>query len=56
MGPLGRFTLVYFRATRAYDEDWTGHPENAVWFCDAHARLAERLKELTVGEALERLA
>lgn len=56
--PFGRFTLVYFRATLAapaYDEGWVGHPENAVWFCDAHAPLAERLKEFTATEALERL-
>ena len=57
-GPLEKFTLVYFRATHAahaYDEGWVGHPENAVWFCDEHARLADRLKDLTAVEALERL-
>ncbi|MFM9595892.1 hypothetical protein ACKI16_36365 [Streptomyces scabiei] len=57
--PLGTFTLVYFRAARAapaYEEGWAGHPENAVWFCAAHAPLAERLKECTAAEALERLA
>ncbi|GAQ67549.1 hypothetical protein SsS58_08005 [Streptomyces scabiei] len=57
--PFGTFTLVHFRATRAapaYEEGRVGHPENAVWFCAAHAPLAERLKECTAAEALEHLA
>jgi hypothetical protein len=53
--PFGEFTLVYFRATRTYDEDWVGHPENAVWFCDDHAHLVEGLTDLTAAEALARL-
>ncbi|MBE4735488.1 MULTISPECIES: hypothetical protein [Streptomyces] len=53
--PLSRFTLVYFRATRTYDDDWVGHPENAVWFCDDHAHLAEGLTDLTAPEALARI-
>ncbi|MBP5861044.1 hypothetical protein F3K20_31175 [Streptomyces scabiei] len=37
-------------------EGRVGHPENAVWFCAAHAPLAERLKECTAAEAPEHLA
>ncbi len=53
--PLPEFTLVYFRATRTYDDEWEGHPENAVWFCNDHAHLAEGLTHLTAAEALERI-
>ncbi|MDT0574171.1 hypothetical protein RM704_43130 [Streptomyces sp. DSM 3412] len=52
---IDEFTLVYFRETRTYDDDWVGHPENAVWFCAEHVRLTEGLTGLTAGEALERI-
>lgn len=53
--PFAEFTLVYFRETRTYPEDWVGHPENAVWFCDDHVHLVEGLTDLTAGEALARI-
>ncbi|WP_338895979.1 hypothetical protein WBG99_09950 [Streptomyces sp. TG1A-60] len=53
--PFEEFTLVHFRETRTYDEDWVGHPENAVWFCADHAPLVEGLTGLTADEALERI-
>ncbi|MFF6784338.1 hypothetical protein [Streptomyces sp. NPDC012510] len=49
-----RFTLVYFRQTVEPD-DWEGHPENAVWFCDDHAPLAEGLTGLTADEAMRQI-
>ncbi|WNZ08588.1 hypothetical protein [Streptomyces sp. 11x1] len=52
---FSEFTLVYFRATRTYDDDWVGHPESAVWFCNDHVHLAEGLTDLTAPEALERI-
>ncbi|MFF4947955.1 hypothetical protein ACWC2K_37005 [Streptomyces chattanoogensis] len=49
------FTLVYFRPTVDYPDDWAGHPENAVWFCSAHLPLAEGLTGLTALEAMRRI-
>ncbi|WP_431772219.1 hypothetical protein [Streptomyces cucumeris] len=49
------FTVVYFRPTVQYEDGWTGHPENAEWFCAAHLPLTEGLTDLTVGEAWERI-
>lgn len=54
-GELEEFTLVYFRQTVEYDDDWVGHPENAEWFCNDHAPLTEGLTDLTAAEAMRRI-
>ncbi|QKV97680.1 hypothetical protein HUT19_18620 [Streptomyces sp. NA02950] len=52
---FGGFTVVYFRPTAEYPDDWAGHPENAEWFCPAHLPLTEGLTDLTAREALGRI-
>lgn len=46
------FTLVNFRPTRTYPDDWAGHPDHCVWFCPSHLPLSEGLTHLPAGEAL----
>ncbi|WP_326622752.1 hypothetical protein OG863_37300 [Streptomyces decoyicus] len=53
--PSGKFTVVYFHSTVEYPDDWTGHPENAVWFCAEHLPLTEGLTHLTALEAIDRI-
>lgn len=54
--PDGNFAVVYFRPTIDYaDDDWTGHPENAVWFCAEHLPLTEELTRLTALEAIDQI-
>ncbi|GAA3929153.1 hypothetical protein GCM10023085_08160 [Actinomadura viridis] len=58
------FTLVHFAldvqeraAQEARDRDgWVGHPENAEWFCAAHADAARAHAHLHWREALAALA
>ncbi|MFG2533019.1 hypothetical protein [Streptomyces sp. NPDC048516] len=47
--------MVYSRSTIDYPDDWTGHPENAVWFCAEHLTLAEDLTHPTALEAIDRI-
>ncbi|WP_411135825.1 hypothetical protein [Streptomyces sp. C10] len=51
----GNFTVVYFRPTVDYPDDWTGHPENAEWFCTEHLPLTEGLTNLSALEAIDRI-
>jgi hypothetical protein len=61
---LDHFTLVFFALTpeeeaadRARDEaGWTGHPQNAVWFCTEHAHLGEERSGLHWREALGQIS
>ncbi|MFG3252731.1 hypothetical protein [Streptomyces sp. NPDC048172] len=46
------FTLVYFRSTVTYPDDWAGHPENAEWFCPTHLPLTEGLTHLPALDAM----
>lgn len=46
------FTLVRFRPTRTYPQDWDGHPEHCEWFCPSHLHLTEGLTHLPAAEAL----
>ncbi|TXS74512.1 hypothetical protein EAO76_16305 [Streptomyces sp. sk2.1] len=49
------FTLVGFRPTRTYPDDWAGHPEHCEWFCPSHLPLTEGLTHLPAAEALARI-
>ncbi|WP_423247522.1 hypothetical protein [Streptomyces decoyicus] len=51
----GNFTVVYFHPIVEHPDDWTGHPENAVWFCAEHLPLTEGLTHLTSLEAIDRI-
>lgn len=51
----GDFTLVSFRPTRTYPDDWAGHPAHCVWFCPSHLPLSEGLTHLPAMEALARI-
>lgn len=53
--PSDNFTVVYFRPTVDYPDDWTGHPENAEWFCTEHLPLAEGLTDLSALEAIDQI-
>ncbi|WP_327701111.1 hypothetical protein [Streptomyces decoyicus] len=46
---------MYFHSTVEYPDDWTGHPENAEWFCAEHLHLTEGLTHLTALEAIDRI-
>ncbi len=48
-------TVVYFRSTVGHPDDWTGHPENAEWFCTQHLPLAEGLTDLSALEAIDQI-
>ncbi|MFE7542096.1 hypothetical protein [Streptomyces platensis] len=48
-------TVVYFRPVVDYPDDWTGHPENAEWFCNEHLPLAEGRTDLSALEAIEQI-
>lgn len=55
--------LVYFRETargraferKAREDQWTGHPPDAAWFCGTHVGGAEQLTHLTLTSARQRL-
>jgi hypothetical protein len=55
--------LIYFRETergrafeqKARDNQWTGHPPDAAWFCGAHSGAAEEWTHLTLDAALQAL-
>lgn len=49
------FTLVSFRPTETYPDDWAGHPAHCVWFCPSHLPLSEGLTHLPALEALARI-
>ncbi|MFF8784604.1 hypothetical protein [Streptomyces sp. NPDC015125] len=53
--PSDEFTVVYFRPTVDYPDDWTGHPENAEWFCTEHLPLVEGLTDLSALEAIDQI-
>ncbi|MYW65810.1 hypothetical protein GTY65_17365 [Streptomyces sp. SID8379] len=46
------FTLVHFRPTQTYPDDWAGHPEHCEWFCPSHLPLTKGLTHLPAAEAL----
>ncbi|MFC9228950.1 hypothetical protein ACFTZI_08295 [Streptomyces decoyicus] len=46
---------MYFHPAVEYPDDWTGHPENAVWFCAEHLPLTKGLIHLTALEAIDRI-
>ncbi|MCR8574211.1 hypothetical protein [Streptomyces sp. Isolate_219] len=53
--PSDEFTVVYFRPTVDYPDGWTGHPENAEWFCAEHLPLTEGLTDLSALEATKQI-
>ncbi|MFF9788329.1 hypothetical protein YWIDRAFT_00414 [Streptomyces sp. SceaMP-e96] len=53
--PSDEFTVVFFRPTVDYPDSWTGHPENAEWFCAEHLPLAEGLTDLSALEAAKQI-
>lgn len=53
--PSDKCSVVYFRSTVDYPDDWTGHPENAEWFCTEHLPLTEGLTDLSALTAIDQI-